>query len=73
MAERSHRLLLTTLFAAAGVYVMQTFMVLPVLPALQREFDTSTAWVTWVFTGFVLSAGIATPPLLSFRPPLKIT
>jgi MFS family permease len=63
VAERSHRLLLTTLFAAAGVYVIQTFMVLPVLPALQQEFDTSTAWVTWVFTGFVLSAGIATPLL----------
>src|SRR5262245_15223232 len=36
-------------------------MVVPVLPALQEDLDTTTAWGTWVFTVFLLSASVATP------------
>jgi MFS family permease len=38
-------------------------MVVPALPALEREFDTTTAWATWLLTGFLLSASVATPLL----------
>jgi MFS family permease len=38
-------------------------MVVPALPALEREFDRTTAWATWLLTGFLLSASVATPLL----------
>ena len=38
-------------------------MVVPALPGLQRELDTTTTWVTWVMTGFLLSAAVLTPIL----------
>src|SRR3990170_3955156 len=36
-------------------------MIVPALPALQRELHTTTAWVTWLLTGFLLTASVATP------------
>ena len=36
---------------------------IPALPALQRDLDTSTAWVTWLLTAFLLSASVLTPLL----------
>jgi EmrB/QacA subfamily drug resistance transporter len=39
---------------------MQT-MVVPALPVLQRSLHTSTTWVTWVLTVFLLVASVATP------------
>src|SRR5918912_935088 len=38
-------------------------MVVPALPALQRELHTSTTWVTWVLTVFLLVASVSTPLL----------
>ena len=38
-------------------------MVIPALPTLQQELGTTTTWVTWVLTGFLLSASVATPLL----------
>ena len=38
-------------------------MVVPALPELQRELGASTTWVTWVMTGFLLSAAVLTPIL----------
>ncbi|PWN04954.1 MFS transporter [Nocardioides silvaticus] len=38
-------------------------MIIPALPTLQRELDTTTTWVTWLLTGFLLSSSIATPLL----------
>src|SRR5215210_6672251 len=38
-------------------------MVIPALPALQRELHTTTTWVTWVLTVFLLVASVATPLL----------
>src|SRR5689334_24387170 len=34
---------------------------MPALPALAKEFDTTASAVSWVLTGFLLSASIATP------------
>src|SRR4029453_5274394 len=38
-------------------------MIIPALPELQRDLHTSTAWVTWLLTGFLLVASVATPVL----------
>jgi MFS family permease len=48
----------------AGIsYALQQTMVLPALPALQHDLHTTTAWVTWLFTGFLLTSSVATPVL----------
>src|SRR6059058_5116509 len=38
-------------------------MVIPALPALQRELHTTTTWVTWVLTILLLVASVAAPIL----------
>ena len=38
-------------------------MVFPALPTFKEEFGASTAWTTWVLTGFLVSAAVATPVL----------
>ena len=48
----------------AGIsYALQQTMVLPALPALQRDLHTTTAWATWLFTAFLLTSSVATPLL----------
>ena len=64
MAERRHYgLTLGILTLAAAAYALQQTMVVPALPELQRELGASTTWVTWVMTGFLLSAAVVTPIL----------
>ena len=65
MAEhRQHYgLTLGILTMAAASYALQQTMVIPALPELQRELGASTTWVTWVMTGFLLSAAVLTPIL----------
>src|SRR3954463_14282734 len=38
-------------------------MIVPALPSLQRDMHTSTAWATWLLTGFLLVSAVATPVL----------
>lgn len=55
-----------TFFALATgaiAFTLLQSMVSPALPEIQRELGTSTATVTWVLTGFLLSASVATPIL----------
>jgi EmrB/QacA subfamily drug resistance transporter len=40
--------------------LMQTFLI-PALPVLQRELDTTTGWVTWTVTAYLLTGAVATP------------
>jgi EmrB/QacA subfamily drug resistance transporter len=62
--ERQHYgVTLGVLTLAATAYALQQTMVVPALPELQRELDASTTWVTWVMTGFLLSAAVLTPIL----------
>lgn len=56
-------LTLTILAIAAVSYVLQQTLVVPALPTIQRDLDTSTTWVTWIFTGFLLTSAVATPVL----------
>jgi len=46
----------------ASLTMLQS-LVVPVLPALQREFHTSPSLITWTLTAWLLSAAIATPIL----------
>jgi MFS family permease len=38
-------------------------MVFPALRTFQEEFGSSTAWTTWVLTGFLVSGAVLTPIL----------
>src|SRR5688500_16416744 len=38
-------------------------MVFPALGTFQREFGSTTAWTTWVLTGFLVSGAVLTPIL----------
>jgi len=56
-----HGLTLALLTAAGmSLAVMQT-LVIPALPFLQRDLDTSASWVTWLVTGFLISSSVLTP------------
>ena len=61
--RQHYGLTLGILTLAATAYALQQTMVVPALPELQRELDASTTWVTWVLTGFLLSAAVLTPIL----------
>jgi EmrB/QacA subfamily drug resistance transporter len=62
--ERQHyNVTLAILTLAGTAFALQQTMVIPALPALQRELNTTTTWVTWVLTVFLLVASVATPIL----------
>jgi MFS family permease len=61
--RQHYGLTLAILTLATTAYALQQTMVVPALPQLQRELDASTTWVTWVLTGFLLSAAVLTPIL----------
>jgi MFS family permease len=54
-------LTLTLLAVVCVSYVLQQTLVVPALPTIQRDLDTTTTWATWIFTGFLLSSAVATP------------
>ena len=56
-------LLLCVLTAAITPYGLLQTMVVPALPAFQRELGASTTWTTWVLTSFLVTAAVATPIL----------
>jgi EmrB/QacA subfamily drug resistance transporter len=61
---RQHYNLTLAILATAGTaFALQQTMVIPALPALQRELHTTTTWITWVLTVFLLVASVATPIL----------
>lgn len=63
-SERQHyNITLAALVFAGVAYALQQTLVIPALPALQRDLGTSTTWVTWTLTGFLLVASVATPLL----------
>ncbi len=41
---------------ATGAYAVLSSAVIPALPTIQRDLHTSETGVTWVLTGFLLSA-----------------
>jgi EmrB/QacA subfamily drug resistance transporter len=64
MPVRQHyNVTLAILTMAGTAFALQQTLVIPALPALQRELNTTTTWVTWVLTVFLLTASVATPLL----------
>src|SRR5436190_19762486 len=65
MAEgRQHYTVTLAILTLAGIaFALQQTMVIPALPTLQRDLHTTTTWVTWVLTVFLLVASVATPIL----------
>jgi EmrB/QacA subfamily drug resistance transporter len=64
LEERQHyNVTLAILTIAGTAYALQQTMVIPALPALQRELNTTTTWVTWVLTILLLVASVSTPIL----------
>jgi EmrB/QacA subfamily drug resistance transporter len=59
---RSHYLLTFAVLALAGLsFALLQSLVAPALPVIQRDLHTTTTAVTWVLTGYLLSASVATP------------
>jgi EmrB/QacA subfamily drug resistance transporter len=54
---------LGALLVAALAFALAQTMVVAALPEIARGYDTSVATATWVLTGFLLSASVATPLL----------
>jgi len=54
---------LGALLVAALAFALAQTMVAAALPAIARGYDTDVATATWVLTGFLLSASVATPLL----------
>src|SRR5687767_4928375 len=64
MEPRQHyNVTLAILTLAGSAFSLQQTMVFPALPIFQREFDTTTAWATWILTGFLVAAAVMTPIL----------
>jgi EmrB/QacA subfamily drug resistance transporter len=61
--HQHHNVTLAVLTLAGIAFALQQTMIIPALPSLQREFHTTTGWVTWLLTGFLLSASVFTPLL----------
>ena len=59
--RQHYGLTLGVLLVAALAFALQQTMVAPALPAIQEEFGTSTTTVTFVLTGFLLTASLSTP------------
>jgi len=61
-APRQHYNVTLAILALGGLaFALQQTMIVPALPSLQRDLDTTTAWATWLLTGFMLVAAVATP------------
>ncbi len=60
-AERVHPTLILLVLSLAGLsYAILSSAVIPALPTLKHDLHTSETGVTWLLTGFLLSASVAT-------------
>jgi EmrB/QacA subfamily drug resistance transporter len=62
-SRQHYGLTLAVLATAALSFALLQTMVVPALPAIQREFGASPSTVSWVMTVYLLTASIATPIL----------
>jgi EmrB/QacA subfamily drug resistance transporter len=60
-SERIHPNLILSVLSLAGLaYAVLSSAVIPALPALQHDLHASETGVTWLLTGFLLSASVGT-------------
>lgn len=60
---RQQRVTFVVLAVSVSAFALLQSLIVPVLQTIQVEYDTDQATVTWVLTGYLLSASIATPIL----------
>jgi EmrB/QacA subfamily drug resistance transporter len=59
--DRTHPTLILAVLSLAGVaYAMLSSSVVPALPTIQRALHTSETDITWLLTGYLLSASVGT-------------
>ncbi len=63
LERQHHNVTLAILTLAGAAFSLQQTMVFPALGTFQEAFGSSTAWTTWILTGFLLSAAVTTPIL----------
>src|SRR5215216_2587324 len=63
LERQHHNVTLAILTLAGAAFSLQQTMVFPALATFQQEFGASTAWTTWVLTGFLVSGAVLTPIL----------
>lgn len=61
--RRQQRITFAVLAVSVSAFALLQSLIVPVLPTIQEKYDTDQATVTWVLTGYLLSASIATPIL----------
>ena len=61
--RQHHNVTLAILTLAGAAFSLQQTMVFPALATFQEAFDSTTAWTTWVLTGFLVSGAVMTPIL----------
>src|SRR5829696_904696 len=61
--RQHHNVTLAILTLAGATFSLQQTMVFPAILTFQEEFGSSTAWTTWVLTGFLVSGAVLTPIL----------
>src|SRR5919112_1207534 len=61
--RQHHTVTLAILGIGALAFALAQTTVIPALTAMQHAFGTSTSGITWMVTGYFLSASIATPLL----------
>jgi EmrB/QacA subfamily drug resistance transporter len=61
--RQHHNITLGILTLAGTAFALQQTMVFPALTTFERELHASTAWATWVLTGFLVAAAVTTPIL----------
>lgn len=60
-AERSHPMLTLAVVSVAGLcYAVLSSAVVPALPTIQHDLHASETGVTWLLTGYLLSASVGT-------------
>ena len=60
-SQRIHPNLILAVLSLAGLaYAVLSSAVIPALPSFQRDFNASETSVTWLLTGFLLSASVGT-------------
>src|SRR5262245_66655079 len=59
--DRTHPTVILAVLSLAGVaYAMLSSSVVPALPTMQRALHTSEDGITWLLTGYLLSASVGT-------------
>lgn len=63
LQSREERVTVALLALSVGSFAVVQSLIIPVLAVIERDFDSDQQTVTWVLTGYLLSATVCTPLL----------